>query len=106
VNSWIKFKHEKNEGYKPRGLNGLLMKVKNHSETFGENAVIAVITESIANNYKGIIWDKVKPLDFDKPRRNRFANFKSRERNYEEIERMEREMLIKEYEKNQEGGNA
>ena len=60
VNDWITYKHEKRQGYKPGGLKSLLSRIKNNAGRYGEEAVVRVIHESMANNYHGIIWDKIK----------------------------------------------
>ena len=60
VNSWIKYKHEKRQGYKPEGLRNFLSQVRNNAEKFGDIAVISVIKSSMAANYQGVTWDKLK----------------------------------------------
>ena len=60
VNSWIKYKHEKNEAYKPRGLHSLLVQVKKNADLYGDVAVVNAIDASMAANYMGIVWDKAK----------------------------------------------
>jgi len=60
VNDWITYKCEKRQAYKPSGLNSLLIQVQKNASTYGNNAVIHAIHESMASNYQGIVWDKAK----------------------------------------------
>lgn len=60
VNDWIKFKKEQKRPYKPVGLKGLITTIQKNVTEYGEDAVINVINESIASNYQGIVWDKLK----------------------------------------------
>jgi len=62
VNDWLVYKQEKRQQYKPSGLNSLLSQVQKHANTYGESAVIHAINESMASNYQGIVWDKVKNI--------------------------------------------
>ena len=56
---WLRYKAEKNEKYKPTGFKSFLKSVKMNADNFGEAAVISLIEESMANNWKGIVWDKI-----------------------------------------------
>lgn len=57
---WLKYKtSEKKDSYKEIGFKALLIKIKQNSEKYGEQAIIDLINESISNNWKGIIWDKL-----------------------------------------------
>jgi len=59
---WLRYKtEEKRDTYKPIGFKSLLTEIKKHSEQHGEQAVISLIGECMAANYKGIVWDKLKP---------------------------------------------
>jgi len=60
VNDWIKYKFEKRQGYKPMGLKNLLTQIQNNADRYGEEAVVHAISESMASNYMGIVWDKAK----------------------------------------------
>ena len=62
VNNWLTYKQEKRQQYKPSGLNSLLSQVQKHASTYGEDAVVHAINESMASNYQGIIWDKAKNI--------------------------------------------
>lgn len=60
IRDWIAYKKEKRQGYGERGLKSLLTQLKNRVSEYGEDAVIEVIQESMAANYQGITWDKLK----------------------------------------------
>ena len=60
VREWLKYKTERNEGYKPTGLKSLLTEIANNIAKYGEEAVINVINLSMASTWKGIIWDKIQ----------------------------------------------
>ena len=57
---WLKYKQERKEIYKEIGLQSLLTQIENQIDIYGENEVVNLITECMANNYKGIIFDKLK----------------------------------------------
>ena len=58
--SWLDYKLERNECYQEQGFKSLLTQIKNNVNKYGEERVIDVINSSMASNYKGIIWDKLK----------------------------------------------
>ena len=60
VNSWLAYKRERREGYKPTGLKSLLTQVKNSAAEHGDAAVIDIIRQSMANGYQGIVFDRLK----------------------------------------------
>ena len=59
LSEWLTYKRERGESYKPTGLRAILTETENKIAGYGENAVIAVIRQSMANGWKGIIWDKL-----------------------------------------------
>ena len=78
LTEWLRYKAERRETYKPMGLKSFLSEVENKLRLFNESDVIALINECMANNWKGIIWDKIKsraspqrvgakPNDFEHP---------------------------------------
>ena len=99
VNAWICYKHEIKKPYKPQGLKTLLAQIQNNAEKYGDDAVIQIINESMANNYQGITWDKIlrhssKPQPVSpKVKVNRFANFNQRDNDFDYIAKMERAYL-------------
>ena len=60
VNDWLQYKAEKREPYKPQGLKSLVTEIKNNADRYGDTAVIKVITQSMSNNYRGIVFDWLK----------------------------------------------
>ena len=56
---WLEYKQERKELYKETGLKNLLTQIENSIEQYGEEKVIDVISQSMANNWKGIIFDKL-----------------------------------------------
>ena len=65
IKDWLRYKQERKELYKEIGLQSLLTQIEKQATTYGEQQVIDLITECMANNYKGIIFDKLK----NKPKR-------------------------------------
>ena len=57
---WIKYKQEKNKPYKEQGLKSLLRQIENKTKKYGVEEVIDLIDECMANNYQGIVFDKLK----------------------------------------------
>lgn len=60
VRDWITYKQERREAYKAVGLKSLLTEIENRVKRHGAAAVAEVIRLSMANNWKGIIWDRIK----------------------------------------------
>lgn len=59
IEEWLKYKEERKDKYKETGLNNLLKQIDNKIEEYGEDAIIDLISECMANNWKGIIFDKL-----------------------------------------------
>lgn len=60
VEQWLKYKTERRDAYQPTGLQSLITQIKNNVQKHGEAAVIALISECMAANYKGIIFEKLE----------------------------------------------
>ena len=61
VIDWIDYKKETFRFYyKERGLRKILGEVVSSANDYGEEAVCAAISESMASGYQGIVWDKLK----------------------------------------------
>lgn len=60
IEEWLKYKWERNEYYKETGFKSLLNQIQKNVETYNEETVIELIDECMANNWKGIIFDKLK----------------------------------------------
>ena len=57
--SWLAYKREKGQAYRPRGEKKLIEQISSYAERFGQEAVAGVIEESMASNYQGITWDRL-----------------------------------------------
>lgn len=60
VTDWLTYKHEKRQDYTPIGKSKLLTQIQNSAKTYGAAAVADVITTSMASNYQGIVFDRLK----------------------------------------------
>ena len=60
MEEWITYKTERKESYKEQGMKSLLRQIENAQLTHGVNAVCALIDDSMANGWKGIIFDRLK----------------------------------------------
>ena len=60
VEKWVTYKGERREEYKPVGLQSLVTQITKAAEEYGEEAMIDVISRSMAANYKGIVFDWLK----------------------------------------------
>ena len=57
---WFAYKTERKEAYKEQGMKSLLRQIENNQLTYGEKAVCDLIDDSMANGWKGIIFDRMK----------------------------------------------
>lgn len=57
---WITYKTERKEPYKEQGMKSLLRQIENNCLAYGDQAVCNLIDECMANNWKGIIFDRLK----------------------------------------------
>lgn len=62
INTWLKYKKERRFTYKESGLRTLVKTIKAKADEYGEQAVVAIIDESIGNGYQGITWDRIKKV--------------------------------------------
>ncbi len=60
IKEWLKYKSERNEGYKSTGLKNLLLEIKERSKELSEDDIEYVINLSMSNGWKGIIWSEIK----------------------------------------------
>ena len=58
--SWLSYKAEKRQPYKPTGLKCLITEIRNNAQKYGEAAVANLIRECMASNWTGIIFNKLK----------------------------------------------
>lgn len=59
ISEWIQYKVERKESYKEQGMKSLLRQLENKSMEYGEQAICNLIDECMANNWKGIIFDRL-----------------------------------------------
>jgi hypothetical protein len=59
LTDWLTYKSERREGYKATGLKSFMTQAEHMAEKYEESDIIAIIGESMANNWKGICWDKL-----------------------------------------------
>lgn len=60
LKEWIAYKVERRESYKEQGLKSLLRQIDNNILQYGPQAVCDLIDDSMANGWKGIIFDRLK----------------------------------------------
>jgi len=60
MREWITYKMGRRESYQEVGMKALLRKVENNSLAYGEQAVCELIDDSMANGWKGIMFDRLK----------------------------------------------
>lgn len=59
VKEWLDYKKQRKESYIERGLKSLLTQISKQAKEHGDIAVMDIIDFSMANGYKGILWDKI-----------------------------------------------
>ena len=79
MEEWITYKTERKESYKEQGMKSLLRQIENAQLTYGVNAVCALIDDSMANGWKGIIFDRLKQKaparqNFNQPKSSSFLD--------------------------------
>lgn len=57
--TWLSYKNERKEYFKAIGMKTLLSKFISMFNSYGIEAVVECVNNSISNNYQGIIWDKI-----------------------------------------------
>ena len=67
MGEWITYKTERKEQYKEQGMKSLLKQIENNCVLYGDQAVCDLIDDSMANGWKGIIFDRLKQKE---PKRN------------------------------------
>ena len=60
LKEWITYKTERKESYKEQGLKSLLKQIENNCARYDDQAVCDLIDDSMANGWKGIIFDRLK----------------------------------------------
>lgn len=59
LDEWLEYKRGRRQNYKPPALKALLNKAEKAAADCGTMAVVDTIDYSMANNYQGIVWDKL-----------------------------------------------
>ena len=62
LKEWITYKTERKESYKEQGLKSLLKQIENNCARYDDQAVCDLIDDSMANGWKGIIFDRLKKM--------------------------------------------
>lgn len=60
LKEWFAYKMERKEPYKEAGMKALLSRVNHNCYLFGKEAIMDLIDDSMANGWKGIIFDRLK----------------------------------------------
>lgn len=60
LTNWLTYKTERKQIYKLTGFKSLITMVIKNINKFGEIKVIELINECMANNWQGIIWEKLE----------------------------------------------
>lgn len=90
VEEWLKYKIERKEPYKETGFKTLLARIESATSQYGVEEIISLIDECMANNYKGIIFEKLKGKKVEKLPSWFNDNIESNEATLEEQEEMKR----------------
>ncbi len=86
IREWLIYKAERKEDYAEQGLKSLLRQIENKSRDFSNTVICDLIDTCMSNNWKGIIFDRLKPEDKKKSYDlEEFFNA-ALARSYEEIE--------------------
>ena len=60
MGEWITYKAERKEQYKEQGMKSLLRQIETNCVMYGDQAICDLIDDSMANGWKGIIFDRLK----------------------------------------------
>lgn len=60
ISEWLKYKTERRETYKAQGLKTLLRQLETNYQQYGEASVCRLIDDSMANGWKGIIFERLQ----------------------------------------------
>ena len=95
--TWLKYKKERRESYKPAGLKALVSRVEKAEAQHGAVAVIELIEDCMSAGYQGIVWkllqDKASPAKSAPVKKNQFCEFGQNEYTDEEIVDLENVLL-------------
>ena len=60
---FLAYKTERKDYYSPTGLRNLLTQIENRLKEHSEETITELISDCMANNWKGIIWDRIDRQD-------------------------------------------
>lgn len=60
IEEWLEYKNQRKDYYTERGFKSFLTQIQNNCEKYGDKSVIELIDECMANNYKGIVFEKLE----------------------------------------------
>ena len=60
IREWLTYKTERRDFYSPTGLRNLLAQVDNQAKRHSAELIADLISECMANNWSGIIWDRIE----------------------------------------------
>ena len=72
LEEWFNYKKQRKDKYTEIGLKSLLKKVDTNIEKYGYQKIIKLIDESMANNYQGIIWEKLEKQNTKRQMANKY----------------------------------
>lgn len=70
LTEWLAYKAEKRDSYKPTGLKSFMTVISNKLKIYSEADIIALIDDCMANNWQGIIWDRLKGKENEQGRKD------------------------------------
>lgn len=81
VKEWMEYKDQRKpktvNQYAEKGIKGFLKKVISQSEKYGIQLVVQVISDSIANNYQGVTWDRLDKMKQQQPQASVFDEWRN-----------------------------
>ena len=95
IEEWLNYKWEKKEYYKETGFKTLLARIESATNQYGVEEIINLIDDCMANNYKGIIFEKLKNKKVEKL--PSWFNENKKPAKATEEEKQEIEELLKEF---------
>jgi len=63
LKEWLIYKTERKDYYSPTGLRNLLAQIDNRAKSHSAESIADLISVCMANNWKGIIWDRIELQD-------------------------------------------
>lgn len=97
IEEWLKYKDERRETYTEVGLKSLLTRIQNNCEKYSDEQIADLIDECMSNNWKGIIWEKLKGKEKSRDEKI-LEKFNTAEIKIDNENQKELEELIKSYE--------